>query len=48
MPGTDIFDTGASTGAKPSGAKYDRAYNAFYSMLNMYMIKIFCSGVFKK
>ena len=29
VPGTDIFNTGASTGQKPTGRKFDRAYNAF-------------------
>ncbi|WP_228464620.1 SusC/RagA family TonB-linked outer membrane protein [Chryseobacterium antibioticum] len=28
VPGTEIFDDGATTGQKPSGTKYDRAYNA--------------------
>ncbi|MDR6370649.1 TonB-linked SusC/RagA family outer membrane protein [Chryseobacterium bernardetii] len=29
VPDTDIFNTGATTGQKPSGTKSDRAYNAF-------------------
>ncbi|MCT3832914.1 SusC/RagA family TonB-linked outer membrane protein [Elizabethkingia anophelis] len=45
VPGTDIFDTGASTGAKPSGAKYDRAYNAFlFNAEYVYDKKYFVQG----
>ncbi|WP_326982854.1 SusC/RagA family TonB-linked outer membrane protein [Chryseobacterium sp. MYb264] len=29
VPGTELFDTGATSGAVPKGTKYDRAYNAF-------------------
>lgn len=45
VSGTDIFDTGASTGAKPSGAKYDRAYNAFlFNAEYVYDKKYFVQG----
>ena len=45
VPGTDIFDTGASTGAKPSGAKYDRAFNALlFNAEYVYDKKYFVQG----
>ncbi|MBK1895710.1 SusC/RagA family TonB-linked outer membrane protein [Chryseobacterium paridis] len=45
VPGTDIFDTGATTGRKPSGTKYDRAYNAFlFNAEYVYDKKYFVQG----
>ncbi|WP_415326416.1 SusC/RagA family TonB-linked outer membrane protein [Chryseobacterium sp. MMS23-Vi53] len=45
VPGTEVFDTGAATGAKPSGTKYDRAYNAFlFNAEYVYDKKYFVQG----
>lgn len=45
VPGTEIFDTGATTGAKPSGTKLDRAYNAFlFNTEYVYDKKYFVQG----
>lgn len=45
VPGTDIFDNGATTGQKPSGTKYDRAYNAFlFNAEYVYDKKYFIQG----
>ncbi|WP_449398891.1 TonB-dependent receptor plug domain-containing protein [Chryseobacterium wanjuense] len=45
VPGTDIFDTGASSGHKPSGTKFDRAYNALlFNAEYVYDKKYFVQG----
>lgn len=45
VPGTDIFNTGASTGQKPTGRKFDRAYNAFlFNTEYVYDKKYFIQG----
>ncbi|ASK32447.1 SusC/RagA family TonB-linked outer membrane protein [Chryseobacterium sp. T16E-39] len=45
VPGTDIFDNGATSGRKPSGTKYDRAYNAFlFNAEYVYDKKYFVQG----
>ncbi|WP_172277142.1 SusC/RagA family TonB-linked outer membrane protein [Chryseobacterium sp. LAM-KRS1] len=45
VPGTDVFDNGATTGRKPSGTKYDRAYNAFlFNAEYVYDKKYFIQG----
>ncbi|WP_027378270.1 SusC/RagA family TonB-linked outer membrane protein [Chryseobacterium daeguense] len=45
VPGTDVFDTGAITGVKPSGSKFDRAYNALlFNAEYVYDKKYFVQG----
>nr|WP_315029141.1 SusC/RagA family TonB-linked outer membrane protein [uncultured Chryseobacterium sp.] len=45
IPGTDIFDNGAITGQKPSGRKFDRAFNAFlFNAEYVYDKKYFVQG----
>ncbi|WP_407499733.1 SusC/RagA family TonB-linked outer membrane protein [Elizabethkingia meningoseptica] len=44
-PGTDIFNTGASSGQKPKGTKYERAYNALlFNAEYVYDKKYFVQG----
>ncbi|WP_312400009.1 SusC/RagA family TonB-linked outer membrane protein [Chryseobacterium sp.] len=45
VPGTELFDTGASSGATPEGTKYDRAYNALlFNAEYVYDKKYFVQG----
>lgn len=45
VPDTDIFNTGATTGEKPSGTKSDRAYNAFlFNVEYVFNKKYFIQG----
>lgn len=45
VPGTDIFNTGATTGQKPTGRKLDRAYNALlFNTEYVYDKKYFIQG----
>ncbi|TLX25084.1 SusC/RagA family TonB-linked outer membrane protein [Chryseobacterium indologenes] len=45
VPGAEIFDNGAITGQKPSGKKYDRAFNAFlFNAEYVYDKKYFVQG----
>ncbi|AZA54149.1 SusC/RagA family TonB-linked outer membrane protein [Chryseobacterium sp. G0201] len=45
VPGTDIFDDGATTGQKPSGTKFERAYNALlFNAEYVYDKKYFVQG----